>query len=160
MFMNDTTKAYLAGFIDGEGCIRIAEAKARWSKGSINPRFREELQVSNTNFEVIQWIKDNFGGCITVKSEGVKKDGIYRKKQWKVCWYDLKAVNLLKTMLPFLIVKKKEALVCLDFSELKKQQGLSKNRHVKGRRGVVAFREDEINLRRNFAKKLSELKKR
>ncbi|MFA5037796.1 MAG: LAGLIDADG family homing endonuclease [Candidatus Izemoplasmatales bacterium] len=158
--MNDTTKAYLAGFIDGEGCIRIVECKAKWSRGSINPRFREHLQVSNTNFEVMEWIRENFGGCITVKSEGIKKDGIYRKKQWKICWYDLQAVNLLKLMLPFLIVKNEEARVCIEFSEVKKQQGLSKDRHTKGRSGVVAFTDEEINLRRNFAKKLSELKKR
>ena len=43
---------YLAGFFDGDGCI------------TTSPKTNFRLTISNTNKEILDWIKKNFGGNI------------------------------------------------------------------------------------------------
>ena len=53
---------YLAGIVDGEGCIYLQTQ-------TINRvRYRTfRLSVTNTNLELIEWLGDNFGGYVYIK---------------------------------------------------------------------------------------------
>ena len=58
--MNQTTKAYLAGFIDGERCITISRKKC--NDGSRNEyQYRLYINISNTDKRVIDYIKSSIG---------------------------------------------------------------------------------------------------
>jgi hypothetical protein len=97
---------YLAGIIDGEGCISI-------SKGTINHRQQSiRIRVANTNFELIDWLHTQFGG----KTNYIKKKGNRRpQKMWSVL--ARKAAILLREIQPYLIVKREQAKIALLFQE-------------------------------------------
>lgn len=142
-----TTKIiYLAGIVDGEGCIRINAAKV--NKGYRSKRYRLKLQITNTSAKLMIFLKE-LGFYIrerTAKSQ---------LPHWKRCWVavmmDRKAAKMLTLILPYLIVKKEEALVGLTLQKHKDLMGTSN-----GARGLS---EDTIVYRESLRVKLSELKK-
>ena len=52
---------YLAGFIDGEGCIRLHKHP---TKDGFN--YNLDVRIANTNLEVLQEIQKIFGGKINI----------------------------------------------------------------------------------------------
>lgn len=56
------TLDYLAGFIDGEGCIWVSKRSSY--RGKVY--YFANCQVTNTNFVVLDQIKEAFGGRLTV----------------------------------------------------------------------------------------------
>ena len=96
--------AYLAGLIDGEGHIGI-------SKG------RPQISVYNTNEEVMKWIVRNFHGSM-YRNRYYQKN-IERKKMifyWSVA-STTEAYKLLNATIPFLIIKRKEAMNLIQHLE-------------------------------------------
>ena len=86
--------AYLAGLFDGGGCLRINKEK------------RVEITITNTDLEVISWIKEEFGGRITTQDR--------KEYGWKICYkVEIKKTKdvfkLLNALLPYLITKRKKA---------------------------------------------------
>jgi hypothetical protein len=57
----DTDSAYMAGMIDGEGCIAISK---RMAKGGISYSYRNQLQVSNTIRSALEELQIIWGGRI------------------------------------------------------------------------------------------------
>jgi len=107
---------YLAGIIDGEGCIGVYKAK---DKGKYLKYF-VCVVVKNTSEELIFWLKENFGGHIKFQKT--------KNKKWKDCWgwhvNSKKAVTLLKKVLPYLIVKKEQAELSIKFQKKVKRYGV------------------------------------
>lgn len=89
-----TKLAYLAGLIDGEGCLRI------------NKEGRTGITVTNTDLKMIAWIKENFGGKL------YKEDKT--KYGWRICYrVEIRktkdVLKLLKAVLPYMITKREKA---------------------------------------------------
>ena len=64
--MTDLEKGYLAAIIDGEGTVTL-------TKGS---SFRyPTIEVSSTTLEIVEYLKDRFGGVVSKKNE--------RNPKWK-----------------------------------------------------------------------------
>jgi hypothetical protein len=84
--------AYIAGIIDGEGCLSIYNTTVR-SKGHLRSAksgrsFCTRLQIVNTNSEIISWVHERIGGnvfcnrkrlpherpiyCLTLNSNGLR----------------------------------------------------------------------------------------
>lgn len=93
--------SYLAGIIDGEGSISIMKIRGFYTL---------RLRVNNTNFELIDWLKINFGGFIYLTDKNGNRNAI---KTWEVT--SRKAATLLKEIQPLLIVKKEQAKIALSF---------------------------------------------
>ena len=97
---------YLAGLIDGEGCLDFIS-----SKKYKYPQIRVALKESDS--KVLFLIKDIYGGRINHRG---------KQKSWKDYWseQDLwtiggeKANKLLKRLLPYLVVKKQKAEILLS----------------------------------------------
>ncbi len=47
--------AYLAGLIDGEGCFVMKK---------ISTQLQMRINIANTDYGMVKWIADYFGGCI------------------------------------------------------------------------------------------------
>src|SRR6266516_5145334 len=86
LFESDQTKidaaaaAYIAGFLDGEGCISIAHSNRATGHGS----FRLVIHFTNTYLPVLTWIRDMVGsGAINPKARKSSK----HKSAWelKIC---------------------------------------------------------------------------
>ncbi len=98
-----TEISYIAGFFDGEGCVRIKKA------GHSNNCFFVIAHLTNTNLEILQKVKLLFGGSIRFQEEGRNK----RIYNWSLSCSE--AVDFLRTLLPFLIEKREQAELALHF---------------------------------------------
>jgi len=104
--------AYLAGIIDGEGWIGVRRIKDRSGRSSYPYHYVPELSVSNTDERIIKWIRNIFQvGCIDCWHN---KKNPHRKPVYK--WRISRKVELsfvLENTLPFLIIKKEQALIIM-----------------------------------------------
>src|SRR3990167_3559029 len=102
--------AYTAGFLDGEGCIRISKRNPRNGR---RISYNLSVVIYQKDGEIMDWLYGNFGGMVYLKNKGDKSDNwIY---EWRVT--EVKAYQFLKTLLPFLKYKKKQAELAIQFQQ-------------------------------------------
>ncbi len=123
--MNKLKASYLAGLIDGEGYIGIMKHK-RYDDLTKN-HYREVIKIANTDKKLIEWLKNSFGGDM---EERKWKNGENYKTAY--CW-SKKYTNteeILRKIMPYLRVKKKQAEIVLEVIKTKKKwwQRLNRNR--------------------------------
>ena len=107
--------AYLAGIVDGEGSISILPNQWRRKVLGRNPCYSEQVAVGNTNLEVLQLLKETFGGYI-----GIQKPRSEHRRQfylWSVG--DKGAIKVLDALIPYLRIKKRQAEFCLQLRAIK-----------------------------------------
>ena len=103
-----TTKiAYIAGFFDGEGCIRIKQASQRGNS------FYIIAHITNSNRAILEQVQDLFDGTIRLQEKKVNKT------VWSYYVTSAEAVDFLTTLSPFLREKKEEALLAIKFHNQK-----------------------------------------
>jgi hypothetical protein len=105
-----TTLAYLAGIIDGEGCFKATAHKHR--NGSTNMQIL--MAVSNTSWELMVWLQSTFGGKVVVR----KKHATHLRQQWAWHLYATDLVRLLPDLLPFMVIKRTQAELTLEWAAL------------------------------------------
>ena len=95
---------YLAGIVDGEGCVSVT-----YKTKAGHERIR--LTISNTDRNLIDWLTSRVGGCVSTyhKVRGNRKVAYH----WEV--YSDKAFKLLTELLPYIKLKKRQAELCLQF---------------------------------------------
>lgn len=105
--LSDIDKAYLAGFIDGEGCICFL--KRVWENGE---RYTPTITIVNTNKEIMDWLSNKIPYFNLYVRAGSKnhKDmyTVETRKQMAIKY-------ILQTILPHLKVKKKQAELMLEY---------------------------------------------
>lgn len=99
--------AYIAGFFDGEGCVRIKEANQGGNS------FYVIAHITNSNQKILMEIQDLFGGAIRVQERSPNKT-IYN---WSLS--SSEAVDFLQTLSPFLKEKLEQALLAIKFHNQK-----------------------------------------
>ena len=102
--------AYLAGLFDGEGSINIFKQPNK--KDRINPCYFLEISIGNTHKGVLQWVLENFGGRLTHNAEQHTKRN---QRTWRWRASSNEACAVLKILLPYLIVKKEQAQLAIEF---------------------------------------------
>jgi len=116
VFLSDTEKGYLAGFLDGEGSIQLTTHQS--PKGVIKTKRRPftwgaYITITNTNHESIAYLNRLIGGATLVRHYGDRKKPIYRLT---LC------SNKIRIVLPqiknLLIVKRNHAELLLQALEL------------------------------------------
>ena len=113
-----TKLAYMAGLVDGEGCLRI------------NKEDRCSVIITNTDIKMIEWVKFNFGGIIYLEER--------EKNNWKSC-YTInirKTKDILKLLIaikPYLTIKIEQAdkLILRCNEIIKRYDRLSKEEDLK-----------------------------
>jgi len=102
--------AYIAGIIDGEGCITICRRKIKRLKTG-NWYYEPQVIISNTYRGLLDFCVEYYGGWIaTLRKCKREHTTAY---QWKTTGDEMR--SLLKDVLPYLIVKKRQARVVLSF---------------------------------------------
>lgn len=126
---SEVEKAYLAGVMDGEGCIRIEKSGGKYRYLPHTPT----VSVSNCNPALIRWILSTFGGHLYQK----KNRGKYQTV-WDVYWLGNKAIELLGEIYPYLVAKKEQADLVFSYRELVGKAGhkLSQD-NVKKRLAII-----------------------
>lgn len=137
---------YFAGLFDGEGSIGVYRYGPKKAA-----RLNLSIAVTNTNLEVMQWIAATFKGNVREKT-------FYgRKRAWSWATAARNAGTILKAIYPFLVIKRDEAALAIEFSNLAAESFASK-RPV--RRGTPRLSENEIAYRESLAAQIKLLKRR
>lgn len=138
----DTLLAYMAGIIDGEGCLTISRQIRKDRK---NPSFKTSITVSNTDRRLVDIFHENFGGVIYETKDNRVSKGWANSFTWH-CSIGNSAI-FLKAILPYLIAKKAQALMILEFQEVQSQYVRKSKGQGLGTKGLS---EEEIEVRQYY----------
>ncbi len=136
--------SYLAGIIDGEGCFT-----AYWDKqgerGKQRDGLRTRITVANTNYDLMVWLKKNYGGFIYTRKK-------MNNPNWKIGHQWILGINresgeLIDSLIPILIAKKEQAKIIRTFIDDISTQGHKTNDIVKKKRKYIYHRMKELNLK-------------
>jgi hypothetical protein len=112
--------SYLAGLFDGEGTFSIYHHKGQSSSGSPYDSTALRIEVTNTKIELMEWLVQHFGGQYYS----------HRRSNSKHCiaygWRPKGRSNgerLLLGLLPYLVIKKEQAKVALEYIRLPHNNG-------------------------------------
>lgn len=141
---------WLAGFVDGEGCITLYKGKTTPKRKNV--RYSPAVILSNTHLPTLLAIQRCFGGGIYPKT--VKNTPSNWNQGWSLVWSGANRVReLLEKIRPFVITKKEEVEFMLDVW-LPKVHRVTK-------KGQPRFLTDEqIQERESLASQLSGFKRR
>ena len=104
--------SYLAGLFDGEGTIRINAG--RNIKSYTNTRYSPAISIGMSDEKVIKLISKTFKGKVNINRECVlNRKTMYR---WGTSGRN-RVSEILKILLPYLKVKKPQALLVIKFCE-------------------------------------------
>lgn len=106
---SDPAIIYLAGIVDGEGHFYLAKTRNGRGAKYQEPRVLFVQSEKNNGGELVQWAKQNFGGCVSFQ----KSNGMFR---WQLS--GKRAVSLAQELFPYLIVKKKQIRRILSPNDL------------------------------------------
>lgn len=99
--MRPTDCAYISAVIDSKGCVKIEPPK----KGEMSCL---NVWVTDKNFKLMEYLQRNGAWVIQLP------DGQFRAK-----WRDQRALNLLRSIISFSIMKKEQMQVSIEFMEAK-----------------------------------------
>ncbi len=136
---NIISPQYIAGFLDGEGWFSIKK-----SAGKISPSYQITVGASNTDITVIKMIMSLYGGSINIR----KKRKINWKNEFSYSIHCREAEKLIISVLPYLIIKKERAAICLEL-----MNGIVQSHGIK-------LSDDVINYREKLFLKIKELNKK
>lgn len=116
LFLSETDKAYLAGFIDGEGSISIRRYNPK-------PDHRESwgivIRISNLNKRVLEYVSEKAGQGTIQKIKMNKYKGRENQRDYyQFSVHSKRAAILLQEILPYLKIKQKQAKIAIGFQKL------------------------------------------
>ncbi len=109
--MKETQKAYLAGVIDGEGCIGINKTTNK-SVRHKHPYYQVRLRIAMTTEEPIKSIESWCGGIVSLTKRKGNSKPIF---EWLLL--NDKAVAMLQLIKPYLRVKRKQTEIAINFRD-------------------------------------------
>ena len=99
--------AWLAGLIDGEGCLSYDKANSHFNLGRRpSPRYTTKLSIWMCSPEAIERAAQIVG--ISAKRSGKTFP------RWSICVYGRQLEPLLRELLPYLTVKRAQALMLME----------------------------------------------
>ncbi len=114
--MRKTDLAYVAGIVDGEGCIGLYLHQSKKRR----PFYVLQVTVANTNEWLIQWLKFSFGGSVHLR---ICDEPTNCRPQWYWIIAAKKALEFLMLVSPYLRLKKPQAEIAVRFQEAKRHRG-------------------------------------
>ena len=138
--------AYAAGFLDGEGCIRISRRNPRDGRST---SYSLSVMIYQKDGEIMDWLYGNFGGMVYLKNK--TSNWIY---EWRVT--EVKAYNFLKELLPFLKYKRKQAELAIQFQQ---RRIFERERNIPDNGRFASLSQNELEIREEIYQKMCALKK-
>lgn len=108
------TDEYIAGFFDGEGSLFVSYIDDKYGI-----RTQPKLRMSNNCEEVLRVIQERTGGKVKKTGNTNKERLGYKETYYLEVLKRQDIVSVLKLMLPYLIVKKRQAEIMIDYLELR-----------------------------------------
>lgn len=132
---------YIAGLFDGEGFIVIPKGKPRIKNNAQrSPQFslRIGVEMINKN-QILDKLYKTFGGHL-YKRPGRRAEN----RQVTTLWYEGgdNAMEILKKIIPHLIIKKEQAEIAIKFQEHMKKHRLKFPRKQRLGNEIIEFRQE------------------
>lgn len=115
--MNTLSLQYIAGLIDGEGYISILPSR---SKELRNPSFEPVIKIGMTGKSaklIFEYLVNSYGGHIDF-SERSHKNPKWKDVNTYIIKSKPKVLRLLNDIIPYLIIKKEQAAIVIEFCKL------------------------------------------
>lgn len=126
MFKN-TDLAYLAGFIDGEGCFFIGMFETKSAFGNKHPNYHTYIKICNTDANVMKWIAETFNSSNNHQWKSTDRKREFEKKIYNAQITGETLTQLLPLIYPYLKVKQKHCEIMIRMrSTFEKGKRLSK----------------------------------
>lgn len=140
---------YAAGLFDGEGYVVINKT-LRPKKGH-SPQYLLLMGITMTDLLPLELLKKNFGGYLFAPKKGWNH--LSKRPTYRWTMYAQKAVDFLKIIYPYVIIKKPQIKIAIKFQ--KHKNGIEGRR----RTGVSGqLTESILSYRDNLFKKMRSLK--
>jgi hypothetical protein len=130
--------AYLAGIIDGEGCIYIGNHSCNAETG--DKYFQTIMKVTSTDKCLIDWLQKIFGGLVKEYTPNQTPENS-RKPAWFWQASGERLTHLCELLIPYAIIKKTELEIMLRMRNT--YQGVTQ----KGKYGIQRNSQELLNLR-------------
>lgn len=112
MRLSKTQAAYIAGVIDGDGYIGLSKKRTLDQRSGYS--YRPVVSVSNTKVELLFWLEQITGvGSICA----MKRSNLAHKQAFIWQTWSQRAADILRLILPYLILKKKQAELMVSYTE-------------------------------------------
>jgi hypothetical protein len=117
--VKETDLAYLAGILDGEGVITIERVRPAPHVKNGNYRYFAKVEVQMSDREPIEHLAALFDRNIMIK----KPSANMTKPAYRLSWQSKIAANLLLQVSPYLVLKRPQALVLMEFQAAMTAEG-------------------------------------
>ena len=109
--INETDYAYMAGYIDGDGCFYIGHER---SPKRLKPKPIVSIIISSVNNKVLYHFKSLYGGSVNIS----KKTSGNNKSQYHLILKKTESCKLINGILPYLTEKRDQCILLLEFAAL------------------------------------------
>jgi hypothetical protein len=134
--------AYLAGIVDGEGSIYIGNFSSNPKTG--NPYYQTNMEVTNTDEKLIDWLVNNFNGRRYKYTEKqTPKNSRRPVHRWILSGDDL--TELCHLLLPYLIIKKRQCEIMIQM-----RKTFERKRASLGRQGTLPLEQEILEERKRL----------
>lgn len=134
--LSKASLGYLAGIIDGEGCIAL-NYKSATIPGASCVR---QLVVGNTDKRLVDWLHQNLGGYVRLRVYELPHKNSYI---WQASASDM--VEILEKVLPHLLLKREQANIVIQYSKTIRPSGCSISSRISRLRHKLVKRMSILN---------------
>lgn len=110
--------AYAASAVDMDGCICISRTELKTSAGNTYYGYDLKVSIANTYQPLHKWLVKHFGGEYRPKSKNSSKLSDEPGWEWFVSGGYKRVEVFLLGIMPYLIVKKSQARIALEYIRL------------------------------------------
>lgn len=145
--MKKTDLAYAAGVIDSDGCIYIDRFRDK-RKSHIRFNYVLRIKVCQSDKQAVVWLSETFDGSWREYPYHEYKYSANKKPLfiWQI--NNMKAVGLLKLLMPYMKIKNKQAKLGLDYKNVILQKGQKMTEELRGKKEELAQKMSDANQRR------------
>jgi hypothetical protein len=135
VLMDTQHLAYAAGVIDSDGYIGVKRStyQMRVTGDAGQPTYSERICVKQVETGAVYLLKELFGGTMTMGKPTAKKGRPLHT--WQVT--DRKAADCLLALMPYLRIKREQALNCLDLRSAKERSAVERVAYGRGHQGAA-----------------------
>jgi len=150
------TPDYTAGFFDGEGSITYQEHPYYYKGVFRNKNFNLRVTLANTNYAILEDMKETWGGCIS----GKWSTNPNAKPSWTWFLTNKQAEGFLIVVGPLLRIKQKQFQVACEFFAWKKTPMRDRMLKLPGARGTWQRTPETLEKEAEFKARLNDLNRR
>lgn len=115
--VTDTEAAWIAGFLDGEGCISIRWQRSPRDRHATSSVASVSVSQAEPRTQVLYWLRSIFGGGVS--SHGTEKRNPKHNKSLHWMCTGQVAVSVCRVALPHLRLKRRQAELVLEHQATK-----------------------------------------